>query len=125
MNESSAPIEQVTEQPQMPMGNGKLIYVAGPYRAKTDYQKRENIMHAQRVAIRLWELNWVVFCPHLNTLHFDWYSKLPSEVWLKGGLEFLRRSDAIFMLSTWRASEGAKRELEVAVELGKEIYYEC
>ena len=112
------------QQPKIPMGDGKLIYVAGRYRVKADSSQAENILHAQRVALRLWELGYVVFTPHLNTANFNWYSSLPDEVWLNGGLKFLELCQAIIMLKGFEESEGAKRELEVAIGKGLEILYE-
>ena len=118
-------IEQGVGKPKIPTSDGaKIIYVAGKYRGKTDYEQAENIYHAQRVALRLWELGWIVFTPHLNTAHFNWYSNLPDEVWLKGGLKFLEMCQAIFMLKGFEESMGAKRELEVALEKNLTIYYE-
>ena len=118
-------IEQVIEKPKIPTSDGqKIIYVAGRYRAKTTNEQAENILHAQRVALRLWELGWSVFTPHLNTANFNWYSHLPDEVWLKGGLKFLVLCQAIIMLKGFEESVGAKRELEVALELGLTVYYE-
>ena len=118
-------IEQVIERPKIPTSDGtKIIYVAGKYRGTSTNEQVENVLHAQRVSLRLWELGWVVFTPHLNTAHFNWYSSLPDEVWLKGGLKFLELCQAIFMLSNWRESIGAKRELEVALEKGLSVFYE-
>ena len=108
----------------IPKGDGQIIYVAGPYRAKTDSGQAENILHAQRVALRLWELGYIVFTPHLNTANFNWFSSLPDEVWLNGGLKFLEFCEAIFLLKGWEASDGAKRELEVATERKMSILYE-
>ena len=59
-----------------------------------------------------------------NTANFNWYSSLPDEVWMNGGLKFLEFCQAIFMLKGFEQSVGAKRELEVAVEKGLEVYYE-
>lgn len=49
---------------------------------------------------------------------------LPDEVWLTGCLTILRRCDAVYMLSNWMSSEGARAELELAEKLGLEVYYE-
>ena len=107
----------------IPVGDGKVIYVAGKYRG-TDSEQAENILHAQRVAIRLWELGYIVFTPHLNTANFNWLSSLPDEVWLNGGLKFLEFCEAIFMLKGFETSQGAKRELEIATERRIDIFYE-
>lgn len=118
-------IEEAIEKPEILMGDGtKVIYVAGRYRGKTDYEQAENIYHAQRVALRLWELGWVVLCPHLNTANFNWYSDLPDGVWINGGLELLKRCDCIIMLKGYETSKGAMAELELARQLNKGIFYE-
>ena len=109
---------------KVPMGEGRRIYVAGPYRAMTETRKTENVWHATRVAIRLWELGWIVFSPINNCAYFDVFSSLPDEVWLNGGLKFLELCQAIIMLKGFEESEGAKRELEVAIGKGLEILYE-
>lgn len=118
-------IEQVTEKPKIPTSDGtKIIYVAGKYRGKTDYEKTENIWHAVRVSVRLWELGWVAICPHANTAHFDCYSNLPPQTYLNGDLEILKRCDAIFMLKGFRQSIGAMEEYKLAQKLNLEIFYE-
>lgn len=109
---------------KIPQGKGRKIFVSGPYRAETESEKAENIWHAVRVAVRLWELGWCVFCPHSNTANFDNFSKLPPKTYLEGDIVFLKCCDAIFMLEGWEQSVGSKRELEVALELGLEVYYE-
>ena len=109
---------------KVPMGEGRIIYVAGCYRAKTEERKRENVWHATRVSIRLWELGWIVFSPINNCAYFDVWSNLPDEVWLNGGLKFLEFCSSIFMLSGWQTSKGAQRELEVATERNMDILYE-
>ena len=106
-------IEAVVEKPKIPMGQGRLIYVAGPYTGQKGYETTENIWHACRVAVRLWELGWYVICPHMNTAHFEIYSNLPKEVYLKGDLKFLVMCDCVMMLKGYETSKGAKRELEV------------
>jgi len=110
---------------KIPNGNGKkIIYIIGKYRDDTEEKKRDNIWHAVRVACRLWELNWIVFCPHLNTANFENFTKLADRVWLNGGLEILRRCDAVFVLSNFGDSDGSHEELELAKALGLEIFYE-
>ena len=122
--ESNALAEEGLRWSKIPLGEQRVIYVAGPYRAKTPGGQVENIWHATRVAVRLWELGWIVFSPMNNTANFNWYSHLPDEVWLRGGLKFLELCQAIIMLKGFGESVGAKRELEVALELGLEVYYE-
>ncbi len=100
----------------------KVIYVAGKYRGKSEWEVFQNIRHAEKVSLDLWRKGWVVLTPHKNSEHFS--GALPDKVWLDGCLELLRRCDAIMMLQNWTDSEGAKEEFRLAHELGKEIYYE-
>ena len=68
----------------------------------------------------MWRENWVVICPHLNTLMFR--EDLP---YIEGDCEIIRRAcDAIYMLKGFNHSEGALIELEQAVKYGKEIYFQ-
>ena len=100
----------------------KVIYISGQYRNKTIGGTFRNIMHARDVAVKLWNENWIVICPHLNSFLMD--GLCPDNVWLEGDIEILHRCDAIYMLKNWQNSKGAMKELELAKELGLEIYFE-
>ena len=100
----------------------KVIYVAGAYRANSLNGVFENIMHARREALKLWQQNWAVICPHANTIFMD--GEDTDGVFLKGDLEIVRRCDAIYMLDNWEASKGAMGEYALAKDLDLEVYYE-
>ncbi len=105
----------------------KVIYVAGKYRAKTEWQLIENIRLAEAAARKLWVEGWAVICPHKNTAHFGGLlndEDRDHQLWIDGDLELLRRCDAIFMLRNWQSSNGAKKELQLAQDLGLEIFYQ-
>jgi len=103
----------------------RVIYVAGQYRSDTNWGQTLNIQHAERAAMKLWLEGWVVFCPHLNTQLFDWaLPQVSSKTWLKGGIEILKRCDAIYMLKGFRSSLGAMKEYKFAKKLGLEIQFE-
>ena len=99
----------------------KVIFISGPYRAKTEWELIEHIREAEKAAIELWKKGWAVFCPHKNTAHFG--GLCDDSVWLKGDLEILKRCDAIYMIEGWKDSAGAQKELIIAKENGLEIYY--
>ena len=99
----------------------RVIFIAGPYRAKTEYELEEHIQEAEDAAIRLWQQGRIVICPHKNSAHFG--GCCPDEVWLEGDLELLRRSDAVFMLPNWQQSEGARNEHAETIRLNKEVIY--
>lgn len=100
----------------------KVIYVCGAYRNQTEWGLVENIRHAEREAIKLWQQGYAVICPHLNTAHFG--GLCPDDTWLKGDLEILKRCDAIYLLKGYQKSEGSIKELEIARSVGLEIFYE-
>ena len=105
-------------------GNKRLIFVSGPYKAKTEEEKADNICHAMRVACRLWELGFFVLAPHLNTAHFENFTSLNDSIWLEGYCEMLSRCDAVFFLRGWETSPGSMKEYNLAQKLEKDIYYE-
>ena len=109
---------------KIPNGDRRLIFISGPYKAKTEKEKNSNIWHAMQAAIRLWQKDWFVICPHLNTAHFENLTKLDESIWLEGDLEILRRCDCVFMLKGYETSTGSLMELELAERLQKAIYYE-
>ncbi len=117
-------VEAEVRNPKVPMGEGRLIFVSGPYNGESQAKITENIWHACRVAVRLWELGWFCICPHMNMAHFEVYSSLPEKVYLKGDLKFLEKCDCVFMLKGYENSKGAKAELELAKKLGLAVYYE-
>lgn len=102
----------------------KIIYVAGCYRSNCEWQLEQFIRQAEDASLRLWKSGWAVICPHKNTAHFGGALGIPDNVWLEGGIEILKRCDAIYMLSNWNDSKGAIRERELALKLGLEILYE-
>lgn len=97
-----------------------VIYIAGPYRAKTPFQILGNIRRAQEVALDVWRLGAVALCPHANTTLFD--GEADDAIWLLGDQELLRRSDAILMVEGWMYSAGARDERQLAFDLGLPIF---
>ena len=103
----------------------KLVYIAGPYRAKTIYGVAQNIHNAAEVAIKYWKQGCAVICPHKNTGFLDGCTgELDDHIWLMGDLEMIRRCDAIVMMKNWKESAGARAELGLALSLKKEVIYD-
>lgn len=90
----------------------KVVYLAGPFRATTNWGVQQNVRLAETFALEIWRIGAVAVCPHKNTQHF--HGALPDSVWLRGDLELLRRCDAIFLLPGWHGSSGARIEHWVA-----------
>ena len=102
----------------------RVIYVAGRYHSSCEWELEGFIRQAEDASLRLWRDGWSVICPHKNTAHFGGALGIPDSTWLEGDIEILKRCDAIYMLSNWKESSGAKEELKIAEQLGLEIYYE-
>ena len=100
----------------------KVAYIAGPYRGKSERAVVENIRHAEKYALKDWQMGYAVICPHLNTQLFGGLA--PDEVWLDGDLEILRRCDLCVMIPGWDNSSGARAERVFALEHGIEVRYE-
>lgn len=97
----------------------KVAYIIGPYRAKTIYQIKQNIYKAEEIALKYWKLGYAVICPHKNSAFFD--GECEDEIWLKGGIEILKRCDICIVIDGWQNSEGSRREIDAAYEFNIEI----
>jgi len=94
---------------------GKMVYIAGPYRADNGRAVIENVRLAESVAMVLVKAGVHFHCPHLNTGFMCGLA--PEEFFLDMDLDMLRRCDAILMIGDWRNSAGARAELDVAAGL--------
>jgi hypothetical protein len=99
----------------------KVAYVAGPYRAKHEYQIEENIRCAERAKIELARMGHAVYCPHMNSARLG--GLMPDQHWLDEGLRFLEMCDFVFVVGDWNASEGTKNEIVCAVMMGIPVYH--
>jgi hypothetical protein len=100
----------------------KLIYVAGPYSAPTEYEVQLNIAKAEAAALEIWKTTRAAaICPHKNTAH--WGGALTHDEFIAGDLEMIRRCDAVFLLDGWERSKGAREEYNFAMEHGIFVFY--
>ena len=101
-----------------------LVYVAGPYRSKTEHGVRKNIQAASDVALTLWQDGFAAICPHKNTEGWGGAGGMPDSVWLDGDLVMLSRCDAIVMLDSYTESQGAVVEHRYAIDAGIPVFYQ-
>jgi len=92
----------------------KVIYIAGKYRDRNEWEVTQNIRKAEEVAVFIWKNGGIAICPHKNTAYFG--GICPDEVWLQGDLEIIKRCDAIFAIPNWIDSNGAKQEINFALK---------
>jgi hypothetical protein len=98
------------------------VYVAGPFRGKTNWDIKQNTRNAEMIALALWRTEFcAVYCPHLNTAEFQ--DTAPDDVWLKGHLAFLPDCDAVVVVPGWERSSGTKAEIAEAEKLGIPVFY--
>jgi hypothetical protein len=76
------------------------IYVIGPFRAPTEYERRANIARAEALALEVAKLGAHFFCPHTHTAHFD--GLLTDEYWIGLGLAWLAKCDAAVLVPGWQ-----------------------
>lgn len=102
----------------------KVIYVAGPFRARnangtnSAWGTQQHVMRAMELALEIWKRGHAAICPHANTMFFQDSAGCADDVWLYGDLELLRRCDAVLMVPGWEKSQGATAEKEVAESRG-------
>jgi hypothetical protein len=100
-----------------------LIYISGHYTADTDAGIQANIDAAKVVAERLALRGLHFFCPHLNTYDMHRLPVFP-QFWYDLDINILRRCDAIYIMTGWENSKGARWELKVARAIGLKVYWE-
>lgn len=98
----------------------KVVYIAGPYRSKTEYGVHEHIRDAERSAVEVWRAGAVALCPHKNSGYLS--GVVAEDVFLQGDLELLRRCDAVLLIGAWWTSEGTLAEKRTAERLGLPVF---
>lgn len=113
----------ISKSPRREIGEVNTLFLAGAY-GKGPYNDIEsNIRLAEEYSIKLWNKGYGVFCPHLNTCHFEVKANVGEEKYKDFDLKMLTACDALFVLHNWVDSEGTKKEIELATNLGKPIIY--
>lgn len=98
----------------------RIIYIAGAYRSKWGFLGVAlNIWKARRAAKRLWSRDFAVICPHSNTAFFK-----EELMYLRGGIEMVKRCDALYLLKGWQSSEGSCLEYRAAIDNNLEVIFE-
>ncbi len=99
------------------------VFIAGPYLGSDFNETEKNIRLAEQYSIELWNRGYKVFCPHLNTSHFEVKAKADEQAYKEFDLRMLQCCDAVFALPKWEDSEGAKAEIEEAKRLEMPVFH--
>lgn len=104
--------------------NRPVIYVAGPYRAKSVKTRYANIAKAVQVGKALLTCGYVPVVPHL--LFADWEKEgiFSDQMFLDALIEVMRRCDAVALVSQdYSTSEGTIAEVNTAIDLGIPVFH--
>jgi hypothetical protein len=72
------------------------IYIIGPFRADTEYERRQNIARAEEAALFVASKGAYYRCPHLHSAHFD--GQIDDSYWINLGLDMLSECDAAYLV---------------------------
>ncbi len=94
------------------------MYVSGPYRGDVE----ANVKRAEEIGAALMAMGHSVIIPHKNTYRLDEY--LPDGFdFLAMDFQQIERVDALVIVPGWGCSEGTRREIALAEEIGLPVYY--
>lgn len=99
----------------------RLVYIAGPFRARTAWDIEENVRHAERIGVEVARAGAMPVIPHANTRYFSGIND--DQFWLDGTLEMLKRCDAIVLSPHWQRSAGSRGEREHALTWPMPVFY--
>lgn len=97
-----------------------VVYVAGPYRAPTEWKLRKNIEKSADKAMEVWRLNRggkkrvIPVAPCMNSAFFG--GEIPDGIILDAYLAVLLRCDAMTVADGWENSRGTLAEMRFAEE---------
>lgn len=100
-----------------------VVYIAGPYRGKSESDVFKHIINARKWAIIVWTGGGIAICPHLNTAFFGGVAGLPDQVWLDGDLEIIKRCDAVLVIPASESSVGTQAEIQHAERQGIPVFH--
>lgn len=99
----------------------KVIYIIGPFRAKTAWDIECNVRRAEALALEVAKLGAMPLCPHTNTRFFD--GQLTAQFWLDGTMELARRCDAAICVTWWALSAGSRDEVRDFQDRGLPVFF--
>lgn len=94
----------------------QVIYIAGPFRASTQWVVKNNVQRAERWGLEVARAGHMPLIQHTNTANFHGLGS--DDFWIKGTTELLRRCDGIIAIPLSKDSSGTRGELAEARRRG-------
>lgn len=101
----------------------RLIYVAGPFSAKTRALVQHNIKLASELGVEIARVGGWPLIPHANTSHPLFEAVQPYQFWIDATMAMLRVCHAVALVERWEQSSGARGEEAEARRLGIPVFY--
>lgn len=98
----------------------KLIFIAGPYRAPTNWQMSKNVQNAREYGALVAQAGSYPVIPIVNTAFMD--GMIENDPWISGIMRLLQRSDGVLFIPGWQESEGAKIEYRECLDSDIPLY---
>ena len=94
----------------------KIVYIIGKYRDPDPVKIEKNIADAFEIGklVIIARSEWTPV-PHLWSREFRDIHGIPESYWLDSTMEFLYRSDAALVMSSWKTSKGSYNELQSCI----------
>lgn len=103
-------------------GRPLLVYVAGPYSAPTSEEIEENCRLARNCGRCIAAITGVFpLVPHQLGIGIEEIGDY--KYWIAATLEVMRRCDAVFAMSTYKSSKGARGEIVEATLIGLPVFF--
>lgn len=104
------------------MNNKIRVYICGKLRSHSlGYIKNLSRMIKEAEMVR--KSGFAVFIPGLDILQAIYSGDCNFKELFGNSIEWLKVSDAVYVISNWRTSKGVKAEIKLAKKLGIPVFY--
>ena len=91
-------------------------FISGAYRGGSISEVELNVSRARCVIEDVLKAGWVPQCPNV---YWHSFADLQGyDFWLEAALAILKTCDVLILVPGWETSSGARREVELAKEMG-------